>query len=95
MRPVPLLPLAPSATDAQKIDWIMRMIAEISRASQDADPNKYADEYTITNLTATRTLDANAGVLANLAAAQAAIDATRDVLLTFIRDHQTRGSKRA
>lgn len=95
MRPVPLIPMPPNATDAQKLDWLVRMVTDIARASQDADPNRYADVYTITNLTETRTLNANAGALADLAAAQAAIDATRDVLLTFIRDHQTRGQKRS
>lgn len=95
MRPVPLLPMPPNASDKQKLDWCVRMIDNIARASQDADPNRYADEYSISNLTAARTLDADSGTLANLAAAEAAIDATRDVLLTFIRDHQTRGSKRA
>ena len=95
MRSVAILPMPPNATDGQKIDWCVSMITAIARASHDADPNRYADEYTVTNLTETRTLSANAGVLADLSAAQAAIDATRDVLLTFIRDHQTRGSKRA
>lgn len=95
MRQVFLRPMPPNATDSQKLDWCIQMISEIARASQDADPNKYADGYTITNLTETRTLDANAGTLADLAAAQAAIDATRDVLLTFIQDHKKRGSKRA
>lgn len=95
MRPVPILPMIPNASQSQKLDWCIAMIMAIARASQDADPNKYSDAFTISNLTETRTLDANAGTLADLAAAQAAIDATRDVLLTFIRDHQTRGSKRA
>lgn len=95
MRPVALFPMAPNATAEQKLDWCVKMIAEIARASQDSDPNRYADEYTITNLTVTRSLNANAGALGDLAAAQAAIDATRDVLLTFIQDHQKRGSKRA
>ncbi len=94
MRPVALLPMPPNASDAQKIDWLVRMVTDIARASQDADPNRYADAYALANLTETRTLDANAGALADLAAAQSAIDATRDVLMTFIRDHQTRGQKR-
>lgn len=95
MRPVAILPMMPNATDSQKLNWCVAMITAIARASQDADPNRYSDAYTVSNLTETRTLDANAGVLADLAAAQAAIDATRDVLLTFIRDHQTRGAKRS
>lgn len=95
MRPVAIFPLPPSATADQKLDWCVRMINEIARASQDADPNRYADEYAITNLTVARTLDASAGTLANLGDAEAAIDATRAVLLTFIQDHQRRGSKRA
>lgn len=84
----------PPATSVEaKLDWCIRAIQEIARASNEADPNTYADSYTVTNVTETRSLNANAGVLANLAAAQAAIDATRDVLLTFIQDHKRRGSK--
>lgn len=94
MRPIAVDPLPPAATDKQKLDWCVRMISQIARASQDADPNKYADAYSISNLTETRTLDADAGTLANLAAAEAAINETRDVLLTFIQDHKKRGSKR-
>lgn len=82
-----------NGTADQKLDWCIRAIQALAQASYGDDPNVYADAYTMTNLTETRTLDANCGVLANLAAAQAAIDATRDVLLTFIQDHKQRGSK--
>lgn len=94
MRPVPNLG-APPPDVAGKLDWCVKAIQKIALASQLDDPNKYADEYTFTNATADRTMDCNAGVLANLAAAQAAIDETRDVLATFIQDHQSRGSKRS
>jgi len=84
MRPVAISPLMPGATAEQKLDWCVRMIGEIARASRDADPNTYADGFTITNLTHSRSLDCDTATLADLA----------DVVGTLIRDHQTRGAKR-
>jgi len=77
-----------------KLDWCVRAIQEFERASHELDASRTADSYTITNVTESRTLDANCGVLADLAAAQAAIDATRDFLVTFIQDLKRRGQKR-
>lgn len=82
-----------NGTADQKLDWCIKSIQALAQATYADDPNVYADAFSMTNLTETRALDANCGVLANLSAAQAAIDATRDVLLTFIQDHKQRGSK--
>ena len=77
-----------------KVEFLLRAVQEIERASHELDASRTADSFTISNVTESRTLDANAGVLANLAAAQAAIDATRDFMLTFIQDLKRRGQKR-
>lgn len=84
MRKVVLSPYPMGASVEVKLDWMARSIQAIANASGDADPNVYADEYTLTNVTATRTLDCDTTTTAQLA----------DVVATFIQDHQTRGSRR-
>lgn len=77
LSPVPLTPEG-------KIQWLIDAVQQIARASHEQDPNAYADGFTLQNVTATRTLDADTATTAQLA----------DVLGTFISDFKTRGSKR-
>jgi len=97
----PGVPPATSASAEQKLDWCLRALEwciralkTIERASHDSTVDNVADAFSLSNVTELRTLDANCGTLANLAAAQAAIDATRDYLLTFVQDLKRRGPKR-
>jgi hypothetical protein len=82
MRPIVLSPVPPTA-EAQ-IKWLIDAVQQIARASREADPNSYADGFTLSNVTNTRTLNADTATLAQVA----------DVLGTFISDHKSRGSKR-
>lgn len=84
----------PNGTVEQKVDWIIQSIKKIETASHDIDAMQVSDSFSVTGVMETRTLDANTGTLANLAAAEAAIDETRDFLLTFIQDLKRRGQKR-
>jgi len=68
-----------------KVDWCISALQQIQRASRDADPGKIFDQFTITNLTEDRTLDADSTTLAEVA----------DVLGTVIKDFKSRGSKRS
>jgi len=86
MRPVSLPNPPPITASADaKIDWCIRAIQEIARSSRVADPNKVADEFTVANATATRSLDAATASASDVAA----------VLATFIGDLKQRGSKGA
>jgi hypothetical protein len=82
MRPVTLG--NPPADQAGKIDWIIRALQEIERASND-DPIKVFDSYS-SNVapTATRAVNTSSPTTANLAA----------VLGTLIADMRKRGMKR-
>jgi len=83
MRPVHL---GPVPTDPmKKLDWCVMAIQQIARASQTHDPNVTADSFAVSNVTETRTLDADATTLAEVA----------DVLCTFIQDLKRRGQKGA
>jgi hypothetical protein len=85
----------PTGTSVEaKLDWCIRALQELERGTHEVDAARTADGFTISNVTESRTLDADCGVLANLAAAQAAIDATRDVLCTLLQDLKRRGQKR-
>lgn len=64
--------------------WVMQCMAEIERASYD-DLVAIANDFTVSNHTRTRTLDAATGTLADV----------KDVLCTFIEDLQNRGMKRS
>lgn len=86
MRPVSLPdPLPMGASVEMKVDWCIRAIQDIARASRVADPNKVADEFTISSATATRTLNAATASVGDVAA----------VLGTLISDLKQRGSKGA
>lgn len=84
MRPVQLGPFPANAPVQQQIQWLARAVESIAAASRESDPNVYADDYTITNITESRSLNCDTATTAQLA----------DVVATFLQDHQTRGSKR-
>lgn len=81
MRPVTLGPVPRDAAD--KLDWCIRAIQQIAAASQTADPNQAADSYTITNLTVSRSFNADTVTTAQLA----------DIVGTFLQDLKRRGVK--
>ena len=64
--------------------YLDRVLTEIADASL-IDALKIADEYTVTNFTATRALDAGTATATQVA----------NVLATFIDDLQRRGSNRS
>jgi hypothetical protein len=82
MRPIVLSPVPQTAE--MQLKWLLDAVQQIARASREADPNSYADGFTLSNVTNTRTLNADTATLAQVA----------DVLGTFISDHKSRGSKR-
>lgn len=83
MRPVSLGRVANGpGVDAWK-KWVEQSFAEIERASYE-DLSAVANDFTVTNFTETRTLNAGTASLADVA----------NVLCTFIRDLQNRGMKR-
>lgn len=84
MRPVQLGPFPSTQPIEKQIQWLAQAVAAIAAASRDSDPNVYADDYTITNITESRSLNCDTATTAQLA----------DVVATFLQDHQTRGSKR-
>lgn len=67
-----------------KIDWCIDAIRQIEIASGDEDPFEILDGFTTTNVTSTRSLDADTVTLAELA----------DVVGTLVEDIQARGPKR-
>lgn len=85
MRPVSLVPLPGGATAEQKLAWCIDAIQKIALASRTDDPNKAADEFTVTNGSEQRTLDVGSGTLADV----------RAVLGTFLTTLQKRGSRRS
>ncbi len=64
--------------------WIVNAIREISNASHDQITEEIADTYTVSNLTVSRTFDADTVTTAQLA----------DIVGTLIQDMQNRGVKR-
>lgn len=65
-------------------EWVMQCMAEIERASYD-DPVTVANDFSVSNHTKTRTLDAGTATLADVT----------NVLCTLIEDIQNRGMKRS
>ena len=83
MRPVSLgKPANPKDLEAWK-RWAQEAFSELERASYE-DLSAVAGDFTVTNFTETRTLDAGTATLADVA----------DVLCTFIQDIRNRGMKR-
>lgn len=83
MRPVYLG--RPASQDAKLVkDWIDRCFAEIELASQE-DLSQAAADFTITNYTETRTLDAGSATLADV----------RNFVCTLVLDLKNSGSKRS
>lgn len=83
MRPVSLNRPASKSPEAFK-KWIEECFAELERASYE-DISAIVQDFTVTNHTATRTLDAGTATLADVT----------NVLCTLIRDMQNRGMKRS
>ncbi len=82
MRPVSF-GSAPSDPKAFR-DWIVRAFRQVDIASNDIDPARIADAFTVSNYTETRTLDAGTATATDIA----------NVLATLIDDLKKRGSKR-
>lgn len=74
----------PGAPVAVKVDWCMRALVEIQRWSNENSAATIAQGFTVTNLTATRTYDADSTSTAELA----------DVLGTVLSDLAKGGAKR-
>jgi hypothetical protein len=75
----------PGVSDAEAWKkWVERALNEIELASQE-DVAMIASDFTVSNYTATRTLNAGTATLADIA----------NVLCTLISDLQNRGSKRS
>jgi hypothetical protein len=84
MRPVSLgRPSNPKEIELWK-KWVEGALAELERATYE-DLSAVAADFTVTNFTETRTLDASTATLADVA----------DVLCTFIQDIRNRGMKRS
>jgi hypothetical protein len=83
MRPIILGQPTALRDDKAFRTWVMECMNEIERASYD-DVAVVANDFTVTNHTKTRTLDASTAVLADVI----------NVLCTFIEDIQNRGAKR-
>jgi hypothetical protein len=64
--------------------FVLEALREIEKASAEADAGQVADAFTLSNYTETRTLNAGAATLGDVA----------NVLATFISDLQKRGTKR-
>jgi hypothetical protein len=64
--------------------FVLEALREIEKASAEADVGQVADAFTLSNFTATRTLDAATATASDVA----------NVLATFISDLQKRGTKR-
>lgn len=73
-----------NATNEQKIDALIEFAISVYQSSHEIEPFEVADNFSVTNLTETRTYDADATSTAELA----------DVLGTFILDMKNRGAKR-
>lgn len=84
MRPISLGQPSVIADDKRFRAWVMQCMAEIERASYD-DLVAVANDFTVSNHTKTRSLDAATGTLTDV----------KNVLCTFIEDLQNRGMKRS
>jgi len=83
MRPISL-GQPPVNDKAAMGQWMLGALQEIERASHDDIPQMFSS-YTVTNYTATRTLDAATATTTDIA----------NVLCTLIADLKARGPKRA
>ena len=64
--------------------WVGSALKELERASYEEIPGEIADAYTMTNFTATRTLDAASATATDVA----------NVLATFLTDMKARSVKK-
>jgi methylphosphotriester-DNA--protein-cysteine methyltransferase len=74
-----------------KVEWIIRALRNIENASNETDVFNIADAFTLSNVTSTRTLDADT----TASPIETVVQMLADVLGTFISDLKKRGSKRA
>lgn len=74
----------PGASAEQKIDWLITAVKQIERASHEVTAETAADSFAPSNVTETRTFDADTVTLAGLA----------DVVGTLVNDLKRRGQKR-
>lgn len=81
MRPVNLGQPPPGATVEQKIEWCVHALKEIEDASRE-DTSSVVDQFTVTNVSETRSFDANATSVAEIG----------DVLGTLINDYKERSA---
>lgn len=84
MRPVYLGKPSAAGDDKMFRAWVLEAMAQIENASNDSTA-QIAKDFTITNHTATRTLDASTATLADL----------KNVVCTLIEDMQKGGMKRS
>jgi hypothetical protein len=74
----------PPVDDRRFRQWLLQSLREIQEASE-SDTAEVARDFTVSNFTETRSLDAGAATLADL----------KNVVATLIYDMQRRGSKRS
>jgi hypothetical protein len=67
-----------------KLDWCIDAIQKIAIGSRENDPNSYVDAFDASNVTESRSFDADTVTTAELA----------DVVGTLVSDFKRRGSKR-
>ena len=84
MRPISLGQPIRTGDDRLFKQWVIDCLAEIERASYD-DIAAVANDFTVSNHTKPRTLDASTGTLTDV----------KNVLCTFIEDLKNRGMKRS
>lgn len=77
-------PPGPTAPIAAKVDWCMKALAEIQRWTNEGTAASISQGFTVTNLTESRSFDADAVTAAQLG----------DVVGTMLRDFSRGGSKR-
>jgi len=73
-----------AASVAQKVDWCVRALVALQAWSYENSAASIARQFTVTNLTADRTFDADTVVVAELA----------DIVGTLLQDLSRGGSKR-
>ncbi|MGH6792466.1 MAG: hypothetical protein ACRECF_06985 [Methyloceanibacter sp.] len=68
-----------------KVDWLIKAVQALSRATYDMDSFAISDGFAVENLTESRSLDCDTATVAQLS----------DVVGTLLQDHKRRGSKKS